>query len=284
MKKIVSMKKIVNILFIISILNVACEKETPPQNNDNLTQIDTVQSDIPSTADIIYDAVTDIDGNHYNAVRIGNQIWMASNLRTTRFANGEEIPTPTSSNDFFSSSYPRKYAPSNYLGYIPTYGYLYNWVAVMHNSAISDENPSGVQGVCPDGWHMPSDAEWTQLTEYVGTQNDFICSNSTNIAKALASNSGWSYNSITQCAVGYNVSTNNATGFSALPAGNAYQNNGADWKDFGTDANFWTSSGNRLYCNINSNAADVRKYTFNPPSSEYAYAGTVAFSVRCVQD
>ena len=273
------------LVFFFVLLFVACDRETPKPNDNNVVPTDTTQSeDPPSTADIIYDAVTDIDGNHYNAVRIGNQIWMASNLRTTRFANGEEIPTPTSGNDFFSSRFPRKYAPSNYIGYIPTYGYLDNWVAVMHNSVTSNENPSGVQGVCPDGWHVPSDAEWTQLTEYVGTQSDFICSNSTNIAKALASNSNWSYNSITPCAVGYNVSTNNATGFSALPAGNAYQNNGADWKEFGTDANFWTSSGKRLYRNINCNAADVRTYNFDPPASEYAQTNTVAFSVRCVQD
>lgn len=276
------MKKAINLLFIVSIfLNMACEKEPTVLNNDTLFPTDTTQPEIPSTADIIYDAVTDIDGNHYNAVRIGEQIWMASNLRTTRFADGEEID--------------RYIAPNGDINNVPTYGYLYEWLCIAY-VATSDTNPSGVHRICPDGWHMPSEEEWTQLVEYVGTQNDFICSNSTNIAKALASNSdSWYSNTTTTCAVGYDVTTNNATGFSALPAG-WYDNSSSthSWHSFGFDACFWTSSSYNssvyfsdvCYFNLNKDAANVRRQMVNV---SHHYPGGPSYtdkyySVRCVQD
>ena len=159
--------------------------------------------------------VTDVDNNTYNTVRIGQQCWMKENLKTTHYADGTSIPLGSSSNT--TTAY--RYYPNNDSSNVSTYGYLYNWLAVMYNSASSDANPSGVQGICPTGWHVPSDAEWTQLTDYVSSQSEYVCgSNNTYIAKAFASTTGWSSSSNT-CAVSNNLSANNATGFSAVPAG-----------------------------------------------------------------
>ena len=74
---------------------------------------------------------------------------------------------------------------------VPAYGYLYNWAAVMHGAESSEANPSGVQGICPKGWHVPSDKEWTQLTDYMKTRPEYMSSgNREYLAKALAATWG----------------------------------------------------------------------------------------------
>ena len=181
--------------------------------------------------------VTDIDGNVYNTVKIGEQCWMKENLRVTRYADSTFIPVSLAS----SERLPYRVAPNNDEANVPIYGYLYNWPAVMHGfSSTSSANPSGVQGVCPAGWHVPSDAEWTQLRSYVSaqTQSTFIChGNSSYNARALADTIGWLYHDQTACDVGYEQ--NNATGFSARPAGthNVYD----QWL-LGAYADFWSST------------------------------------------
>jgi len=175
--------------------------------------------------------VTDIDNNTYNTVQIGNQCWMKENLRTTRYANGTSIALGSST----STTIPYHYYPNGDSSNVPTYGYLYNWPAVLGSSSSSSANPSGVQGICPTGWHVPSDAEWTQLTDYVSSQSQNVCgSNNAYIAKALVSTTGWSsYTGF--CTPGNNPSANNATGFSAFPAGH-YGSDG--YGEFGHSAYF----------------------------------------------
>ena len=159
--------------------------------------------------------VTDYDGNVYRTIPIGQQCWMRENLRTTHFADGTAIAFGSGS----STTTPYLYAPNGNNLTVPEYGYLYNWVAAMHGAASSETNPSGVQGVCPTGWHVPSNAEWLQMISYVRGHNEYWCGgDSTNIGKSLASTKGWCY-SDSECAVGNDPATNNATGFSALPAG-----------------------------------------------------------------
>lgn len=102
---------------------------------------------------------------------------------------------------------------------VSRYGFLYNWPAVMHGASSSNANPSGVQGICPNGWHVPSDAEWTELTNYMNTQPAYMASgNVDHLAKALSTTWGWISSSDTD-APGNDPTINNATGFSALPAG-----------------------------------------------------------------
>ncbi len=216
--------------------------------------------------------VTDIDNNTYNTVQIGNQCWMKENLRTTRYSNGTSIALGSST----STTTAYRYYPNNSSSNVNTYGYLYNWKAVMESSSSSSANPSGVQGICPNGWHVPSDAEWTQLTNYVGSQMQYQCNNSSdNIAKALASTTGWN-SSTNTCTVGNNPSTNNATGFSALPAG--YFNYG-NYDFFGGYATFWSVT------ELNGSLAYYRYLGYySAYVGRYGYNKNYGFSVRCVRD
>ena len=217
--------------------------------------------------------VTDVDGNVYNTVQIGDQCWMRENLRTTKYSDGTAIALGSSTSTSTSTAY--RSNPNDNAAHVPTYGCLYNWKAVMRNSSSSSANPSGVQGVCPAGWHVPSDAEWTQLTDYVSSQSQYQCGgSSTSIAKALASTTGWRSSSET-CAVGNNPSGNNATGFSALPAG-FYD--GSQHYDFGYSAYFWSSTeyyDHAYFHDLGRSGAYVSISNFSK------YYG---LSVRCLKD
>ena len=216
--------------------------------------------------------VTDYDKNTYNTVVLGNQCWMKENLKTTRYADGTAIGSGSTTS--YDVAY--WYYPSNNSSNKATYGLLYNWKAVMRNNSSSSANPSGVQGICPNGWHVPSDAEWTQLTDYVSSKSQYQCNNnSSSIAKALASaTTEWS-SSTNTCAVGNTPSNNNATGFGALPAG-YYR---GSYYDFGFYANFWSATEYDRYDaygrNLGYDNADVYR----------DYDGeNYGFSVRCLRD
>jgi len=220
---------------------------------------------------VIRDAVMDIDSNKYDAVRIGDQVWMAENLKTTRYADGTSIPK----GDTYSSEVPYRYLPGTNKS---DDGYLYNWPAVMHGASSSNANPSGVQGICPKGWHVPSDAEWTQLTNYMKTQAIYVSGgNADHLAKALAYTQGWS-KSNDEYTPGKNPANNNASGFSAVAVGHCY---GTSCYLVGTSANFWSSTLN----DENNTAAWVRNLAYNNAEvtqrCSYNYYG---FSVRCLRD
>ena len=169
--------------------------------------------------------VTDVDGNIYSTVQIGSQCWMKEDLRTTHYADNTPI-TLTDEYDYESEDPLRKIPTcADYYGEpvdVPEYGYLYNWPAVMHGSASSDADPSGCQGICPDGWHVPSRSEWLQLRDFVSSQPEYLCNgNPANIAQALADSIGWLPNySDNGCSL--NAPCSNATGFSALPVSRGY--------------------------------------------------------------
>lgn len=190
--------------------------------------------------------LVDVDGNVYNTVQIGQQCWMRENLRTTRYADGTSIPQ----GETYSLTTGLWYYPMNEPENKSNYGLLYNWAAVMHGAAGSDANPSGVQGVCPNGWHVPSDAEWTQFHNYVNAQSPNVCSGiDGQIGKSLAATVGWDDSGLSDsCVVGNtHFATNNATGFGALPAGfyshSSMLTSGSAYGGLGYVTFFWTSSG-----------------------------------------
>ena len=163
----------------------------------------------------------DYDSNVYNTVQIGKQCWMKENLRTTHFADGTAIQRINGTSTSVAALYEPMYEASN----VPIYGYLYNAVAYMHGASASSSNPSGVQGICPKGWHLPSDAEWIQMFQYVGSNEYYQCGgDSANIIKALASPIGWvnNYGFSNECYPTINPQFNNVTGFSAVPSGIYY--------------------------------------------------------------
>lgn len=143
------------------------------------------------------------DGNHYNAVKIGNQIWMAENLKYLSGVVGPDTGSNTTPYcyvyDYNGKDVNTAKGTANY----GTYGVLYNWPAAMAGAASSSANPSGVQGICPKGWHLPSDAEWTILTTFLG---------GTAIAGGKLKEAG------TMHWDSPNIGTNE-TGFTALPGG-----------------------------------------------------------------
>ncbi|MBO4482086.1 MAG: hypothetical protein J5719_05990, partial [Bacteroidales bacterium] len=218
--------------------------------------------------------ITDVDCNTYNTVQIGEQCWMKENLRTTKYADGRSIEQGYES----SSDVAYWYYPNNSSSNKATYGLLYNWKAVMRNSSSSSANPSGVQGICPTGWHVPSDAEWTQLTDYVREQPQYRCIcdfGIISISKALASKNGWKYSQ--QCAPGWNPQSNNATGFSAVPAGYCQ---GEYYDDIGISAIFWGAGEDSL------NAKRGHSFVCNHGGAwidGYAYAKVDGVSVRCLR-
>jgi uncharacterized protein (TIGR02145 family) len=114
--------------------------------------------------------VSDIDGNVYNTVKIGTQVWMVENLKTTRYADGTSIPLVNTVSTWNALTETAK----AYCWYDDdisnkdVYGALYTWPAAMKGAAGSNSKPSGAQGACPAGWHLPSDAEWKELETYLG--------------------------------------------------------------------------------------------------------------------
>ena len=204
------------------------------------------------------------DNNHYNAIKIGNQIWMAENLAylpsVNQVADGSE---DAAGSYYYVYGYDGTVvadakATTNYA----TYGVLYNWTAAMAGSASSSANPSGVQGVCPTGWHLPSDAEWTELTDYLGGQS---------IAGGKLKETGTTHwNSP-------NTGATNETGFTALPGG--YRGNNGAFDNIGNNGNWWSAT------ESNPINAWFRSIGYNTSSVGRNYLNKVwGISVRCVRD
>ena len=220
--------------------------------------------------------LTDIDGNVYNTVWIGTQCWMKESLRTTKYSDGTPLDSFPATDSYHAYW---MYADNNASPSTkPIVGLLYNWMAVMYEAESSNSSPSGVQGICPDGWHVPSSAEWNHLTDYVSSQSQYICGDdNTNIAKALSDTAWWS-SSTYPCSVGFEPNSNNATGFSARPAGYF-----ASFTTFGIYSCFWSST------EINSDCAVEILLQSDWPGvyvQDIAPNGpkNYAYSVRCVRD
>lgn len=226
--------------------------------------------------------VTDIDGNVYHTVQLGNQCWMKENLRTTRFASGDSIlldPNPVYMLNGYGNDAnpnPYRYAPNNDSSNVLVYGYLYNWSALMHGDSSSYDLPSGVQGICPDGWHVPSFYEWNELRMCVREQNVFICGDTNiNVGKSLAAADCWDLCEQT-CCVGNDQNTNNATGFSAYPAG-IYRN--GTWPEFGQHACFASASDRWDTILLSYNLYFDKVYV-----EVFGHFKEDGLSVRCIRD
>ncbi|MCP4178691.1 MAG: hypothetical protein GY756_13080 [bacterium] len=168
--------------------------------------------------------VTDIDGNHYNGILIGSQVWMAENLKTTHYADGTPIPNVTDKTAWGNLDDNNTDDAYCFYNNDPNseYGALYTWAAAMGDNAYfmgSSSNPSGVQGACPYGWHLPSDAEWKELEMHLGmsqTDANSIQYRGTNQGSKLATDTSlWAFS-------GDRLANNtdfDISGFAALPAG-----------------------------------------------------------------
>jgi uncharacterized protein (TIGR02145 family) len=158
---------------------------------------------------ISYSTVTDIEGNEYKTIEIGNQEWMAENLRTTSFNNLDPILSKPIDLDWENSTDPLWAVYNNTLDNECPNGKLYNYLA------FSDS-----RNICPTGWHVPTNAEWNTLKDYLidnGYNWDMTFSGN-KIAKSLASKALWE-EAFASGYIGFDSSENNRSGFTALPVG-----------------------------------------------------------------
>lgn len=182
--------------------------------------------------------VTDYDGNNYQTILIGDQTWMAENMKATHYSDGTAVPLVENNTmwDALTETGKAYCWNDNNSTTGETYGALYTWAAAMNGLAGSDINPSGVQGVCPTGWHLPSDSEWKQMEIHLSmtqTEADKEGWRGTNEGGKLKETGTTYWNSP-------NTGATNTSGFTALPGGNRY-----DYGAFfnvGSSALFWTAT------------------------------------------
>lgn len=198
--------------------------------------------------------VTDIDGNKYVTVKIGDQWWMAENLKTTKLTNGTPIPLITN-DSIWEYQYPPRYCwySNDSTSYANTYGALYNWGAVIQN-------------VCPTGWHVPSDSEWTTLTDYLG-------------GKSIAG--GKLKETSTIHWISPNTGATNESGFTALPGG--WRNKDGSFYGLGNYGEWWTITSDYSWGYYIIAFSRVMYYNSTSVlrTTNFKYCG---FSVRCVKD
>jgi uncharacterized protein (TIGR02145 family) len=220
--------------------------------------------------------IKDIDNNSYKAVKIGNQWWMAENLKVTRYADGTAIPLVEDSAAWVALGYTdQAYCwYDNSTSNRDTYGGLYTWAAAMNGAESSGVNPSGVQGACPNGWHLPSDAEWMELEIHLGMD------------QANADDWGWrgtdEGGKMKEVGTSHwnspNTGATNESRFSAIPVGFRDSELGGFLEE-GNYATFWsaTEAGESIswYRSLFYDRADVDRNNAEM---------NIGLSVRCVKD
>jgi uncharacterized protein (TIGR02145 family) len=215
--------------------------------------------------------VTDIDGNTYDTITIGSQVWMAENLKTTRYCNGDLIGTTIPASLNISGETSPKYQWA-YLGdesNVATYGRLYTWYAVIDS-----------RKVCPIGWHLPSDAEWATLENFL-VANGFNYDGTTTgnkYAKSLASVFGWTASS-NAGAVGNTdyPEKRNSTGFTALPGG--YRIYIGSFFYVGRYGSWWSAKEDGATYAVYRNLLEISSEVYRLSDNK-----KYGFSVRCIKD
>jgi len=199
----------------------------------------------------------DIDGNKYKTIQIGTQIWMAENLKTTRYKDGTPITEVKKYGAWKSLSTPAYCWYNNDSTNKDPYGALYNWYAVNTNK------------LCPEGWHVPSDEEWKTLQVYLGNDGN------TGLALKEAGNSHWRIP---------NTDATNSSGFTALPGG--YRDYQGPFNLLRADGFWWTSSESNWYSGGGPpSMAFYRNLRYNDKDLfRSASPKTFGFCVRCIMD
>jgi uncharacterized protein (TIGR02145 family) len=226
------------LFFVLPIpLLFSCTKPGNPANNNNNTT---------------YETVTDIDGNIYHVVIIGNQKWLKENLKVQHFRDGTAIPYIADANVWTSMTTPGLCYYYDSLDYFDEYGALYNWYAA-----------ADTKNIAPTGWHVATDADWTTLSSFLGGDNNSGCK---------LKEDGYSHWTKP------NNGANNASGFTALPGGLCEYYDGnfyLAWK-YGY---WWTSTSN------NTKTAWVRNLRCDQSALQtYTYDKHAGYSIRCVKD
>ena len=209
------------------------------------------QSEYSDSAGINF-IITDVDGNDYRIIIIGDQCWMAENLKVTHFRNGEPIPNITDNYEWENTLSHAYCAYNNNEDNSETYGRLYNFSAVVDGRILS-----------PDGWHIPSDAEWQVLIDYLGGSN--VAGGKMKVVGTTFWESP-------------NAGATNESGFSALGGGYRYFFD-ASFFYKGKNENFWSST--PLDGFVSAYTRDLHFNSAEISRSDYELYG--GFSVRCVR-
>ena len=213
--------------------------------------------------------VIDVDENVYQTVKIGNQVWMAENLRVTRYNDGALISLDTSSTIWANATSPKYCFFSTNSGNIKNYGALYNWYVV---------SPANLKKIAPAGWHVPNDAEWDTLQNYMIAKgyNWNGTTSGNKIGKSLAEKADWFIDNTTG-AIGCDLTKNNSSGFSAHPGGNrAIDGSFYSMTNYGS---YWSAS------EADAISAYSRYLYFNSDNLfRLNYNKSFGFSVRLVRD
>jgi uncharacterized protein (TIGR02145 family) len=204
---------------------------------------------------ISYGKVKDVEGNEYKTVKIGKQKWMAENLKTTLYNDGTSIPNVTEDASWFSLTTPAFCWYLNEQENKATYGALYNWYAL-------DPASNGGKNVCPTGWHVSSDAEWTTLIDLLGGES---------VAGGKLKETGLTHWQEP------NTGATNEVGFTALPGG--LRSPDRQFNDIRHLGFWWTATEYDLSLSwlveIGSDYIEVSRNHFDKVNG---------FSVRCVKD
>lgn len=203
------------------------------------------------------------DGNDYKTIQVGSQVWMAENLAYLPSVSGQWTPDSEAEPfmyvyDYDSTDVEAAKATANY----STYGVLYNWPAAMT--------------ACPEGWHLPSDSEWTTLTDYLINNGYGYEGSGDGIAKSMAATTNWNSYS-TPGTPGNDPASNNSSGFSGLPGG--FRESGGVFYVVGDTGLWWSST-------EYSSSGAWQRHLINGNhhlSRAYHYKET-GFSVRCLRD
>ena len=211
----------------------------------------------------VFDTFTDTrDGNTYKIVEIGDQVWMAENLKYIPKLSSHSVLDSAFSKpvyfvyDYVGTNIHEAKKTDNY----KTYGVLYNWFSAVNVTDGAIPDPSNLKGACPDGWHIPSITEWMKLKELYG-----------NLTASKLKDSSKNYWK------GTNYGVTNESGFTALPSGQKLLLD--DFEGLGYSTNFWTSNG---YIGRHASAIQMG-YDFNL-FMDFSQSKSSCYSVRCVRD
>jgi uncharacterized protein (TIGR02145 family) len=199
--------------------------------------------------------VSDVDNNGYDTVQIGTQVWMKSNLKTSRYRNGDSIQSGLSNSSWQNTTSGAYAIYNNDLVNDGLYGKLYN------HHAVTD-----TRGLCPTGWHVPSDGEWTTLENYLG--GSWAAGGAIRSTATQPTPGGWDSPA---------SGTTNSSGFTALPGG--MRGFGGDFSNATFSAVWWSSS---LYSGSVARSLDL--YSSTPYTNSSINDRTHGLSVRCVMD
>jgi uncharacterized protein (TIGR02145 family) len=209
---------------------------------DSIVDLGTITLSPVDTNIVIIDTARDFEGNEYPAIRIGKQVWTITNLRSTKYNDGTPIPHVTDETQWSGLSTPAYcfYGNSTDTAFQIKYGALYNWYTVNTGKLV------------PDGWRVPTNAEWDTLQNYL-IANGYNWDGTTSgnkIAKAMAAQMDWSSSNVVG-SIGNDLSKNNASGFAALPGGSRFY-----------DGNFFLQSNSGYWWSATVFNASVAWYLF----------------------